>query len=75
MAILLVNERSKIARAFLDFVKDLKFVSIVEDLKPNETTRRAIKESKEGKTIRCEDFEDYLKKVKFSNPNTPTIFS
>lgn len=64
MAILIVKEKSKAAKAFLELVKDLNFVSIVEDLKPNETTRRAIKESKEGKTVKCEDFDDYLEKVK-----------
>jgi len=63
MAILIVKERSKAAIAFLEFVKDLSFISISEDLKRNETTRRAIKESKEGKTIKCKNFEEYLEKV------------
>lgn len=30
----------------------------------NEKTEQAIAELKEGKTIKCKDFEDYLKKVK-----------
>lgn len=64
MAILIVKERSKTAKAFLEFVKDLNIVSVVEELKPNDTTLKAIKESKEGKTIKCVDFDDYLEKVK-----------
>lgn len=30
---------------------------------PNEQTEQAIAEWREGKTIKCENFEDYLKKV------------
>ncbi len=30
----------------------------------NETTKQAIKEWQEGKTIKCKDFEEYLMKVK-----------
>jgi antitoxin component of RelBE/YafQ-DinJ toxin-antitoxin module len=31
---------------------------------PNNTTIKAIKEANEGKTVKCDDFDDYLKKVK-----------
>lgn len=31
---------------------------------PNETTKQAIKEWQEGKTVKCRDFEEYLLKVK-----------
>lgn len=30
----------------------------------NESTKRAIKEWQEGKTVKCKDFEEYLTKVK-----------
>jgi hypothetical protein len=30
---------------------------------PNSRTLKALLEAKEGKTIKCVDFEDYLKKV------------
>ncbi|MCM1030909.1 MAG: hypothetical protein NC410_05630 [Oscillibacter sp.] len=31
---------------------------------PNKTTKQAIKEWQEGKTVKCRDFEEYLMKVK-----------
>ncbi|WP_251619756.1 hypothetical protein [Odoribacter lunatus] len=31
---------------------------------PNETTKQAIKEWQEGKTVKCRDFEEYLMKVR-----------
>lgn len=33
-----------------------------EDI-PNQVTERAILELKEGKTVKCKDFEEYLQKV------------
>ena len=40
-------------------VKDITTVDV-----PNNTTQQAIEELKEGKTIKCKNFEEYLKKVK-----------
>lgn len=40
-------------------VKDITTVDV-----PNNTTQQAIEELKEGKTIKCKNFEEYLRKVK-----------
>jgi len=65
MAIIEVNEQSKSAKAFLKFVRELSFVSFLDESEiPNRKTRKAILDSENGKTIKCNDFEDYLKKVR-----------
>ena len=43
-------------------VKDITVRETVD--MPNDMTQRAIEELKEGKTIKCRSFEEYLKKVK-----------
>ena len=43
-------------------VKDITIRETVD--MPNDTTQQAIEELKEGKTIKCRSFEEYLKKVK-----------
>ena len=43
-------------------VKDITVQKTVDV--PNKTTQRAIEELKEGKTIKCRSFEEYLAKVK-----------
>lgn len=43
-------------------VKDITVQTTVDI--PNKATQRAIKELKEGKTIKCRSFEEYLAKVK-----------
>ncbi|MFZ4799934.1 MAG: hypothetical protein ACOYMA_20760 [Bacteroidia bacterium] len=65
MTTIVIKENSKAAKAFLEFVKNLSFATIVEtDEIANDTTKKAIAEAKKGKTIKCESFEDYLQKVK-----------
>ena len=46
----------------LDFTWEFALQKTVDV--PNKTTQRAIEELKEGKTIKCRSFEEYLAKVK-----------
>jgi hypothetical protein len=54
----------------LDLIKELGIGKIISEksrnksLKPNKDTLLAIKDAIEGKTIKCDSFEDYLEKVK-----------
>ena len=49
----------------IKMLRGVKDITIRETLDvPNGTTQRAIEELKEGKTIKCRSFEEYLKKVK-----------
>ena len=48
----------------IKMLRGVKDITIRETLDvPNGTTQRAIEELKEGKTIKCRSFEEYLKKV------------
>ena len=68
MTTIIINEKTKKGRIILDLIKEMGVGKIVDDLMepeniPNSKTIKAIKEANEGKTIKCIDFDDYLKKV------------
>ena len=68
MTTIIINEKTKKGQLILDLIKEMGIGKIVDDNMeandiPNNTTLKAILEAKEGKTIKCVDFEDYLKKV------------
>jgi hypothetical protein len=68
MTILIINEKTKKGRIILDLIKEIGVGKIVDNLMESEnilnsTTVKAIREANEGKTIKCTDFDDYLKKV------------
>jgi len=69
MTILIINEKTKKGRLILDLILEMGVGEVIGDrLKSdnifNDTTIKAIKEANEGKTIKCGDFDDYLRKVK-----------
>jgi hypothetical protein len=70
MTTVIINEKSKKGRIVLDLIKELGIGKIISEkrrnksLKPNKDTLLAIKDAIEGKTIKCDSFEDYLEKVK-----------
>ncbi|HLN74000.1 MAG TPA: hypothetical protein VK205_11945 [Prolixibacteraceae bacterium] len=68
MTTIIINEKTKKGRIILDLIRELGVGKIIEDTTSdailNKTTIKAIQEAKEGKTIKCNDFEDYLNKVK-----------
>lgn len=70
MTTIIINEKSKKGKIVLDLIRELGVGKIVEDVKPkkkvkpNAVTLKAIKDAYEEKTIGCDDFQDYLQKVK-----------
>lgn len=68
MTTIIINEKTKKGRIILDLIKEIGVGKIVDNLMESENilnsvTLKAIKEANEGKTIKCIDFDDYLKKV------------
>jgi len=68
MTTIIINEKTKKGRIILDLIREMRVGKIVDNLMeseniPNNTTIKAILEANEGKTIKCIDFNDYLKKV------------
>jgi len=57
-----INERSKQAKAFLEFIKtyasDNKFIALEKI--PNKTTKKAISEAREGKGEKISDVKNFL---------------
>lgn len=69
MTTIIINEKTKKGRIILDLIREMGVGKIIEnnitsDAILNKTTLKAIQEAKEGRTIKCNDFEDYLNKVK-----------
>jgi len=68
MTTIIINEKTKKGRIILDLIREIGVGKIVDnsvesDNILNNTTIKAIKEANEGLTIKCIDFDDYLKKV------------
>ena len=69
MTTIIINEKTKKGRLILDLIREIGVGEIIDDSLEldnnlNNTTKKAIKEAIEGNTIKCNDFDDYLKKVK-----------
>lgn len=69
MTTIIINEKTKKGRLILDLIREIGEGEIIvgkleSDMIFNNTTLKAINEAKEGKTIKCNDFDDYLHKVK-----------
>ena len=69
MTTIIINEETKIGRLVLDLIREIGVGEIIDNkLKSdnilNDITINAIREANEGNTIKCDDFDDYLKKVK-----------
>ena len=69
MTTIIINEETKKGRLILDLIREIDVGEIIGDkLEPgnilNDTTLKAFREAHEGNTIKCSDFDDYLKKVK-----------
>jgi hypothetical protein len=69
MTTIIINEKTKKGQLILDLIREMGVGKIIDEKKdseniPNNTTLKAIQEAEEGKTIKCVDFDDYLKKVR-----------
>lgn len=62
-----INEKSGKGKHLLALLREMarqdKDIRVEDLFEPNEATNKAIEEAESGKTIVCEDFEDYLTKV------------
>jgi hypothetical protein len=68
MTTIIINEKTKKGQLILDLLRELGIGKIIDEKtasekNPNNETIKAIQEAREGKTIKCIDFDDYLKKV------------
>ncbi|HKM92120.1 MAG TPA: hypothetical protein VJY41_00570 [Prolixibacteraceae bacterium] len=63
MTTIVINEKTKKGRIILDLIREMGIGQIIED-NFNENTIQAINDAQHGKTIVCEDFNDYLTKIK-----------
>lgn len=68
MTTIIINEKTKKGRIILALIKEMGVGKIIDNSVEyenilNNTTIKAIREANEGKTIKCIDFDDYLKKV------------
>jgi antitoxin component of RelBE/YafQ-DinJ toxin-antitoxin module len=64
MATVIIKNTSKAAKQMLEYLKTQPYATVIEEEKPNAVTLQAIEEARNGKTIKCENFEEYLDKVK-----------
>jgi hypothetical protein len=64
MTTVIITNKSKAANQMVEFLKTQPYAKVIEEDEPNEVTLRAIEELNTGKTIICDNFDDYLKKVK-----------
>ena len=52
--------RNKMAKAIVDFIGKTGLFTMLKDDEPNETTIKAIKEVREGKTLKAKDLQETL---------------
>jgi hypothetical protein len=70
MTTIIIDEKSKKGKIVIDLIRELGIGKIIEDdrpkrkVNPNAVTLKAIKEAYEGNTIKCDSFQDYLKKAR-----------
>lgn len=60
--------RSKLSRLLVDMAEELakkdKSIEVLSGEMPNQTTLQAIADARKGKTVKCDNFSDYIEKVK-----------
>ena len=69
MTTIIINEKTKKGQIILELIREMGVGKIINEQNeksnvPNSVTRQAIKEANEGKTNKCDNFDDYLGKVK-----------
>ena len=66
--IIKTNGRSKLSRLLVDIAEELakkdKSIEVLSGEMPNHTTLQAIADARKGKTVKCDNFNDYIGKVK-----------
>lgn len=69
MTTIVINEKTRKGKIILDLIKEMGIGRIVSENKdkihfPNDVTVQAIREAKQGNTIHCSSFSEYLEKTK-----------
>ena len=69
MTTLIINEKTRKGQIILELVHELGVGKIVTEQGafhhiPNRTTTMAIQDAQKGNTIKCDNFNDYLEKIK-----------
>lgn len=67
MTTIIINEKTKKGRIILDLIREMGMGKIIDDKvknTPNKITSNAIREAINGKTTKCNSFNDYLEKIK-----------
>lgn len=69
MTTIIINEKTKKGRIILDLIREIGGGKIIDSNSQvesilNNTTINAIDEANKGNTIKCINFDDYLRKVK-----------
>ena len=54
-----IDERTKSGKKVVDYLKSHGIIEV-----PNETTRKALREIKEGKVTRCKTMEEFIESLK-----------
>ena len=54
-----IDERTKSGKRVIDYLKSHGVIDV-----PNETTRKALQEIKEGKVTRCKTIEEFIESLK-----------
>lgn len=66
MTIIIINDETQQAKAFLEYAKKLPFVKVKSGLEkiPNRTTLKAMRDAETGKVTRTQNVKDLIGKLK-----------
>lgn len=65
MATIVINEKTAKGKTLIEFLRKFETENFIHfEPEPNETTRKAIIEAQQGKTVKFKNFDDYKAKTK-----------
>jgi hypothetical protein len=59
MTTIIINERSKDAKKMIEFLKTQRYATIIEEKEPTPALKKAIEESRKGKTTAHKSTADF----------------
>ena len=63
MATVIINDKIKAGKLFLEFLKSQTWAKVIEKKHPNAKTRQAIKDAENNKMFKTENVEDLIKQL------------
>jgi len=63
MATVIINDKIKAGKLFLEFLKSQTLAKVIEKKYPNAKTRQAIKDAENNKIFKTENVEDLIKQL------------